>query len=237
MGAQTAEGLTACTTNGPVTPPATGQHRPRKRGRRQAGLRRTWERGVAREIAVAPRRRALALSLGVAGGGDEAQTSGATVVRLQKVYQARSYGFVPRLLFTSWSRSSLQSYFWANVNKTDVAPARPPRPGTWTAAGGGTAPRSFDSPKSCARPDSSSRIIHERKWCANNRWRVAGFTASMVSTPPPHPPRRLAREWTSARLAPNLFSVPLKCHFGAQKRQCEPRPSPVTCRLPALDRG
>ena len=86
---------------------------------------------------MAPRRRALALSLGVAGGGDEAQTSGATVVRLQKVYQARSYGFVPRLLFTSWSRSSLQSYFWANVNKTDVAPARPPRPGTWTAVGGG----------------------------------------------------------------------------------------------------
>ena len=125
VGAQTAEGLTACTTNGPVTPPATGQHRPRKRGRRQAGLRRTWERGVAREIAVAPRRRALALSLGVAGGGDEAQTSGATVVRLQKVYQARSYGFVPRLLFTSWSRSSLQSYFWAKVNKTNVAPCPP----------------------------------------------------------------------------------------------------------------
>ena len=74
---------------------------------------------------MAPRRRALALSLGVAGGGDEAQTSGATVVRLQKVYQARSYGFVPRLLFTSWSRSSLQSYFWAKVNKTNVAPCPP----------------------------------------------------------------------------------------------------------------
>ena len=28
---------------------------------------------------------------------------------------------------------------------------------------GGTAPRSFDSPKSCARPDSWSRISHERE--------------------------------------------------------------------------
>ena len=61
-------GLTARFTNGPVTPPATDQHRPRKRGRRQAGRRRQWERGVARGLAEAPRRRALARCEGVAGG-------------------------------------------------------------------------------------------------------------------------------------------------------------------------
>ena len=45
-------------TNGPTTPSETGQHRPRKRGRHQAGQRRHWERGVARGRAEAPRRRA-----------------------------------------------------------------------------------------------------------------------------------------------------------------------------------
>jgi hypothetical protein len=155
----------ACTTNGPRTPPVTGQHRPRKRGRRQAGRRRHWERGVARGLAEAPRRRVLSLSLCVAGvgGGREAQTPGATVGRCYKSLPNSILWLRATLLFTFWSRSSLWTRSWTKVNKTDVAPARPPRPGTWTAAGGGTAPRSFDSPKSCARPDSLSRISHERE--------------------------------------------------------------------------
>ena len=101
-GAQTAEegaarsasvappGLAACTTNGPVTPPATGQHRPRKRGRRQAGRRRHWERGVARGLAEAPRRRALSLSLCVAGvggarGTDARRHGGSMLQKLTKL--------------------------------------------------------------------------------------------------------------------------------------------------------
>ena len=127
-----------------MTPPATGQHRPRKRGRRQAGRRRHWERGVARGLAEAPRRRALALSLGVAGvGGDEADARRHGGSMLQRLTKSQSCGLVT-LILTLWSRSSLQTYFWAKVNKTDVAPDRPPRPGTWTAVGGGAAPRSFD---------------------------------------------------------------------------------------------
>ena len=70
-------------------------------------------------------------------GGREAQTPGATVGRCYKSLPNSMLWLRATLLFTFWSRSSLQSYFWANVNKTDVAPARPPRPGTWTAVGGG----------------------------------------------------------------------------------------------------
>jgi hypothetical protein len=79
-----------------VTPPATGQHRPRKRGRRQAGRRRHWERGVARGLAEAPRRRALSLSLCVASpGGARHRRPAPRWVDVTKAYQTRSYGFVP----------------------------------------------------------------------------------------------------------------------------------------------
>jgi len=105
-------------------------------------------------------------------------------VHVAKAYQTRSYGFVQPFYSPFSHDQSYNRIFGQMSTKTNMAPCPPPRPGTWTAAGGGRGAMKVWSPNSCARPCSSSRIIHERKWRANNRWQVAGFTASMVSTPP-----------------------------------------------------
>ena len=75
---------------------------------------------------MAPRRRALSLSLGVAGvgGGDEAQTPGATVVRCYKSLPKSILWLRATLTLTFWSRSSLGTYFWAKVNKSQRGAGR-----------------------------------------------------------------------------------------------------------------
>ena len=125
-------GLTARFTNGPVTPPATDQHRPRKRGRRQAGRRRQWERGVAREIAVAPRRRALSLSLCVAevgGGATRHRRPAPRWFDVRKAYQSQSCGLVPPLCSPLGHDQDYKRIFGQRSTKTNVAP-RPP-PSSW----------------------------------------------------------------------------------------------------------
>jgi hypothetical protein len=95
---------------------------------------------VAQLVRCEPRRR-------------EAQTPGATVGRCYKSLPNSILWLRATLLFTIWSRSSLQTYFWANVNKTDVAPARPLVLGLGRRLGGGGATKLW-SPNSCARPGS-----------------------------------------------------------------------------------
>jgi hypothetical protein len=56
------------------------------------------------------------------GAGDEAQESGATVVRCYRSSPTSILWIGATLVSTSWSRSSLWTYFWANVDETNVAP-------------------------------------------------------------------------------------------------------------------
>ena len=79
------------------------------------------------------------------GGGDEAQTPGATVVRCYKSLPNSILWLRATLLFTFWSRSSLQTYFWAKVStKATWRRASPLVLGLGRLLGGGAAPRSFD---------------------------------------------------------------------------------------------
>ena len=88
---------------------------------------------------MAPRRRALSLSLCVAGvgGGDEADArrhGGSMLQKLTKVDpMASCHPFIHLLVTIKPSNVFLGK----GLNKSNVAPARPPRPGTWTAAGRG----------------------------------------------------------------------------------------------------
>ena len=58
------------------------------------------------------------------GGGDEAQTPGATVVRCYKSLPKSILWLRATLTLTFWSRSSLGTYFWAKVNKSQRGAGR-----------------------------------------------------------------------------------------------------------------
>ena len=68
------------------------------------------------------------------GGGDEAQTPGATVVRCYKSLPKSILWLRATLTLTFWSRSSLGTYFWAKVNKNQRGAGSPPS--SWDLDGG-----------------------------------------------------------------------------------------------------
>ena len=121
-------------TNGPTTPSETGQHRPRKRGRHQAGQRRHWERGVARGRAEAPRRRASwrvarALRVGATRHLDARRHGGS-------VTKSRACGLAqPSFIHLLVAIKPTNVFLGKGQQNAPWRRLAPPRPGTWAAGG------------------------------------------------------------------------------------------------------